>query len=101
MDGNLEKKTSAIITPTPLCFTVPARVSDVGRTIYLPLKSRLKLGCQAVGDPVPSKKWFLNGRDDAWLNRKTAAHLNGQDGLSQVGLFRTAPMKFGGLFPKC
>jgi len=30
------------------------------------------LGCQVVGDPIPSKKWFLNGRDESWLNRHTA-----------------------------
>ena len=51
--------------------TVPARVSDVGRVVYAPQNSRLELGCQVVGDPVPTKKWFLNGRDDAWLNRRT------------------------------
>ena len=25
-----------------------------------------------MGDPIPSKKWFLNGRDESWLNRHTA-----------------------------
>ena len=56
----------------PLFFLVPARVSDVGRVVYVPQSSRLELGCQVVGDPIPSKKWFLNGRDESWLNRHTA-----------------------------
>ena len=48
-------------------------MSDVGRVVYVPQSSRLELGCQVVGDPIPSKKWFLNGRDESWLNRHTAS----------------------------
>ena len=51
---------------------MPARISDVGHTVYVAQQSRLELGCKVVGDPLPSKKWFLNGRDEAWLNRRNS-----------------------------
>ena len=45
-----------------LKFVVPARVSTIGRVIYVPQKTDLDLPCRIVGDPFPTRKWFKNGR---------------------------------------
>ena len=52
-------------------FIVPARVSTIGRVIYVPQNSDLDLPCRIVGDPLPTRKWFKNGRElssDGMLN---------------------------------
>lgn len=54
-----------------LLYIVPARVSTIGRVIYLPQNSDLDLPCRIVGDPLPTRKWFKNGRElssDGMLN---------------------------------
>ena len=63
--------TLTILTSMFLFFTVPARVSTIGRVIYVPQNSDLDLPCRIVGDPLPTRKWFKNGRElssDGMLN---------------------------------
>ena len=49
---------------------VPARIIDLGRIIYIAKGSELELKCRTIGDPSPSDKWFLNGREEAWMSRQ-------------------------------
>ena len=65
------RRTLTILTSMFLFFTVPARVSTIGRVIYVPQNSDLDLPCRIVGDPLPTRKWFKNGRElssDGMLN---------------------------------
>lgn len=32
----------------------------------------MELRCRTVGDPIPTNKWFLNGREEAWMSRQNS-----------------------------
>ena len=63
---------------------VSAQISTLDTEIFAPLRSTVSLDCRFVGEPFPTKKWFLNGREETWIQdldgEKGSDMFNGKGG---------------------
>lgn len=67
-----EGRSSDVITETP-SSRIPARITSLSESVFVPLGTSLSLQCTYLGEPIPTSTWFFNSnRDPTWLQRRAA-----------------------------